>query len=242
MLDREQKLNAAGAGADHCDPRAPIAREHARDQRLEAGEEAVDGLDRDGVLARARHIRGVRRRADVEREQIVRHRRAVATDHGTRGEIEADDLVLIEPRLRKTGQRPGVDMGVVEPVIPGDEAGQHAGIRCMHLAGDQSEAHARNRLHAEHAQHGHMRVASTDQHHVLDDRMGHALHADLSSPTGPRSGASLGAYESRVGMVSMRNRRRRPRENASTAIASAAVTRIRTIATSSLNSEMAAST
>jgi hypothetical protein len=53
--------------------------------------------------------------------------------------------------------------------------------------------------------------------------------------------ASPGASDNRVGMVSMRNRRRRPRDNASTAIDSNAVTRINTTATSSLNSEIAAS-
>jgi hypothetical protein len=53
--------------------------------------------------------------------------------------------------------------------------------------------------------------------------------------------ASLGASERRVGMVSMRSRRRSPRESASTAMDRNAVTMINTIATSSLNSEMAAS-
>ena len=120
------------------------------------------------------------RRADIEREQIVRHRRTVAADHATAGEIEVDKLVLIEPRAGEPRQRTGVDMGVVEAVMAGDQAGQHAGIRRVHLAADQGEAHAGDRLHAEHAQHRDVGVAGADQHHVLDHGLGHALHASFS--------------------------------------------------------------
>ena len=69
-------------------------------------EEAVDRLDRNGVLARARHIRGVRRRADIEREQIVRHRRAVAADHAT--------------RRRDRGRRPRPDRAARRQSAPAD--------------------------------------------------------------------------------------------------------------------------
>ena len=51
VLDRQQQLDAAGTGADQRDARAPLACEHARamsaSKRLE---EAVDRLDRNGVL------------------------------------------------------------------------------------------------------------------------------------------------------------------------------------------------
>ena len=132
----------------------------------------------------------------------------MAADHLTPGEIEADDFVLIEPRSGKTRQRPGIDMSVVETVMAGDEAGQHAGIRRVHLTGDQREADPRDRLHPEHAQHRHVGVAGAGQDDVLDHGMVHALHASLSS----------------------------------TAIESSAVTRMSSTATSSLNSEIAAST
>src|SRR5215475_6854777 len=115
----------------------------------------------------------------------------MATDHVTPGEIEADDLVLVEPGAGEARQRPSIDMRVVEPVVAGDEAGQHAGIRRMHLAADQGEAHARYRLHAEHAQHGDVRMAGADQHDVLDRGMAYALHASFSSPTARTIGAPL---------------------------------------------------
>ena len=70
-------------------------------QLLETPEEAIDRLDRNGVLICARNIAGVGGRADIEREKIVRHWRAVAADHAPAGEIEIDDLVLIEPRTGK---------------------------------------------------------------------------------------------------------------------------------------------
>ena len=49
-LDREQKLDPAGAGADQRHTRAPLARAHARHEGAEPAEKAVDRLDRNGVL------------------------------------------------------------------------------------------------------------------------------------------------------------------------------------------------
>src|SRR5215472_14411644 len=171
---------------------------------------------------------------------MVRNRRAPAADDVAAGEIEVDRLILIKPRAGKASERTGIDVRVVEPVVAGDEARQHSGIGCVHLATDQSEAHARDGLHPEHAQHRDVGVAGADQHHVLEHRR-RSLHAGLSAPTRRPIAGSLGASDSRVGILSMRNRRRRPREKASTAIDSRAVTRISTTATSSLNTEIAAS-
>jgi hypothetical protein len=136
------------------------------------------------VLARARHVSGIRRRTDIERQQIVRDRRAAAADRAAAGKIKVDDLVLVETRPGKTGQRTGVDMGFVDTVIAGDESGQHAGIGCVHLAADQGKAHARDRLHAELAQHRNVGVAGADQHDVLQHGMARALHVGLSSHEG----------------------------------------------------------
>src|SRR5262249_60543969 len=115
----------AGTGATKRHACAPLARENARLQRIEPPEEAVDRLDGNGVLARAGHIRGVRRGADIEREQIVRNRWTTAADHVAAGEIEVDHLILIKPRPGEPGERTSIDMCVVEAVVAGDEAGQH---------------------------------------------------------------------------------------------------------------------
>jgi hypothetical protein len=108
----------------------------------------------------------------------------MAADHAPRGKIEVDDFILKKPCPRTSRQWTSVDMGVVESVMARNEPGQHAGIGCVHLTAYQRETHARDRLHAEHAQHGDVGVAGADQHHVLDHGMGHALHASLSSPIG----------------------------------------------------------
>src|ERR1700719_1649210 len=107
----------------------------------------------------------------------------------------------------------------------------------MHFAGDKREARPGQRRHREHSQHGDVSMPGTDQYHVLENGMHHWLHTTLraSMPV------SLGASDRRVGMVSIRSRRRSPRESESTAMDSKAVAMSSTMATSSLNSEMAAS-
>ena len=190
MLGRQQELDAAGARADQRHGGTALARENAGLQRLEAAQESIDRFDRDGVLARARHAGGVRRRANIEREEIVRDRRSRAADHAAPGEIEIDHLVLIKPRPREPGERTGIDMRVIESVVTGNQSGQHPGIGRVHLAADQGEAHARNRLHAEHAQHRHVRVAGAEEHDILEYGMAHRFHADLSR--GDRSAKTEG--------------------------------------------------
>ena len=60
VLDGEQEFDAASAGADQRHGAAAFAREHALPQCLEAAQESIDRLDRNGMLAGARHARGVR--------------------------------------------------------------------------------------------------------------------------------------------------------------------------------------
>src|SRR4029453_6873657 len=102
-------FDAAGARAHQRHGAAPFARENARLQRLEAAQKSVDRFDGNRVLARAWHARGVRRGADVERQEIVRDRRARAADDAPAGEIDVDRLVLIEPRPGKPGKWTGID-------------------------------------------------------------------------------------------------------------------------------------
>ena len=73
MPDRQQQFDAAGPGTDQRDAGMTFACEHARLERLEAAQEAVDRLHRNGVLVGTGHAGRVRRRADVEREQVIRH-------------------------------------------------------------------------------------------------------------------------------------------------------------------------
>src|SRR5262249_34959765 len=88
-LDRQQKLDAAGAGAHERQPTAILAREHALEQRLEPADESVDRLDRNGMLAGAGYVGGVGGRADIEREKVIGHRRAVPADHAPLDKVHA---------------------------------------------------------------------------------------------------------------------------------------------------------
>src|SRR5262245_8788880 len=63
--------------------------------------------------------------------------------------------------------------------------------------------------HAEHPKHGDVRVSGLDRRHVLEDRLGYALHGIASRVAWSPICASP---ESLVGIVSMRSRRRSPRE------------------------------
>jgi len=121
-------------------------------------------------------VRGKQVRFVAPREHTDRERRYY--------ELRIADSGEVETRPGKTGQRTGVDMGFVDTVTAGDESGQHAGIGCVHLAADQGKAHARDRLHAELAQHRNVGVAGADQHDVLQHGMARALHVGLSSHEG----------------------------------------------------------
>ncbi len=59
-------------------------------QRIEMAEKAVDRLYRNGMLCSARHHIGIRRRAGVDRQDVVGNRRAVVADHLPCGEIYAN--------------------------------------------------------------------------------------------------------------------------------------------------------
>ena len=134
MLGRQQELDAAGARADQRHGGTALARENAGLQRLEAAQESIDRFDRDGVLARARHAGRVRRRADIERQEIVTDGRSRAADHAAPVKIEIDHLVLIKPHPREPGERTGIDMRVIESVVTGDQSGQVVGGRHWRLA------------------------------------------------------------------------------------------------------------
>ena len=72
-------------------------------------------------------------------------------------------LLVDHPCLGEAGQARKVSVAVVVGIEAGDVAGQHAGGGCVHVAGDQGEAHARQRPHAEAAEHLHMGVAASEE-------------------------------------------------------------------------------
>ncbi len=174
-LQRKHKFDAARPRAHKCDAALGPLRD-TRPQRLEMMQKPVNRLDRNRVFGRAGHKRRIRRRAGIDRHDVVRRRRAVVADDAPGRDIDPDRRALIEAGTGEPRQRAGIDMSVVEAVGPGDQAGQHAGIGRMDLAGDEGETDAGHWFHAEASQHLHMGVSGPDQYHILDDRPGHGLH------------------------------------------------------------------
>ena len=113
-----------------------------------------------------------RRRTDVDRQRVVGHRRPVAAEHLARRAVDADHLVAVVARTGEFGQAAQVDVHVVEAVVSGDVAGQHARVRRVGIGADHRQAHAGQRLHGEHVQHADVAVAAADQDDVSEHRGG----------------------------------------------------------------------
>ena len=168
VLDRQQQLDAAGACPDDGYPRRPVGGQHPLPQLFPCGDEPIDGLDRDGVLRGAGDF-GARRRADIERQQIVRHGRPPAAQDEPLFEVETARLVQQEPRPAKSAERDEIDVAVVEAIMAGDQAGQHARIGRMGIAADHRDAHAVDRLHGKALDHRDVAVTAAQQNQILDD-------------------------------------------------------------------------
>ena len=105
MLRGQSELDTAGATADHREPQprhCPGAGQQVSPPRREIG----DRLDRDRVLDGARDIMRARRRADVERNEIVADRRVAAAQHMALAAVEADRLVADRRAPAKRVRRP----------------------------------------------------------------------------------------------------------------------------------------
>ena len=176
VADGEQDLDAAGPGADDPDAHRIIAGEDTLAHPRPLVDEQVDGLDRCGVLRRPGNVGHPRHRPDVEGQEVVGHRRPGPAQHPPAGEIDAHGLVLIQPRPGEPGQGLEVHVGVVEPVMAGDIARQHARIGGVDVARDQRQPDAGEGLHPEPFEDGHMAVPSPDQDQVLDDGSVPVLH------------------------------------------------------------------
>src|SRR6056297_1998150 len=116
-------------------------------QRKPALIETVDRLDRHGVLACPRNITDSRRRTDIDRQQIVGYVRARTAKHLPGIAVYADGLVAIEAGTGEFSKAAQINMNLIIAVVPGHVAGQHAGIRCVSVTTDKSEANTRHGIH-----------------------------------------------------------------------------------------------
>ena len=171
VLRRKREFDPAGAAADHgkAQPRDLAG---ARQQRLPARREPVDRLDRDRVLGGAGHVVGARRRADVDRQDIVLDRRMGIAQQCATSLVEPDSFVADQPRAGKSRKPAKIDMALVERIVPGDIARQHARIGRLATPGDQDHPHPRHRPHAEALQDMDMGVPAADEDEMLVYRAG----------------------------------------------------------------------
>jgi hypothetical protein len=96
--------------------------------------------------------------------------RVAAAQEAAFAAVEADRLVADQPRAGKAGQPAEIDVAGFEGVMACDVARQHARIRGLDIASDQSYPHAGHRTHAKAFQHMGMGMAAADQNQILSDR------------------------------------------------------------------------
>src|SRR5207248_614884 len=91
-------------------------------------------------ILRSRKMISTRGRTDVERNEVVADRRMAAAQDVALLAVEADRLVMDQPRPGEARQPPQIDMAFIEAVMPGDIARQHARVRRLDITGDQRDA------------------------------------------------------------------------------------------------------
>ena len=175
-LHRQQQLDPAGAAADHRDARLAGMPAHPRKQGQPALVELENRLHRHRMQGRAGHRAELRGGTDVDRQQVVGHRRAPRQQHLLRAAVEPGHLATVEAcagELRETAQ---IDVHLVEAVVAGDIARQHARIRRVGIAADHGQTHAGHRAHAEVADHADMAVAAAYQYDIAQNGLIRCLH------------------------------------------------------------------
>ena len=109
-------------------------------------------------------------------EHVVGDWRTVATVDDSRGQIEANRFVVIEPGRSEPTQRGQVDVDIVEPVVSRDQSGQHARIGRVNVTGDHRDAEAGHTVHAKTLQDDDVAVPTADEHEILEHRRGRVVH------------------------------------------------------------------
>ena len=188
VAHREHHLDTAGPSSHHADPHRAAVGEDSLGERVPAGDEVADRLDRHHRVSGARHAVHARRRPDVDREHVVGHRRPGAADDLALDRIEPDGLVVVETRVRKARQRTKIDVDVVVAVVSGDVAGEHPRVRRLHVAADEGDPHAGHRFHPETLEHDDVAVPAAGEHQILDNRSGVGFHGILPDAAPVRPG------------------------------------------------------
>ena len=189
-LHRQQHFDARRAAADDAD-RAHAARGRVGLDPRPRGEKARDRLDGKRVRQRARYP-GVRRRADVEGNEIERLAPSRPERDRLRVRVERLDAVDDEPRTGPLRERRERDVGLDVRVVSGDEPRQHARVGRGGIGRDQRQRDCRLRLQREPAEDFDVAVAAADEQDALRARS-HApavRRGGSAAPERPRKAAS----------------------------------------------------
>ena len=178
-LHRKQQFNATRTRAHHRNRCFARVRFHAFQQREPTVIELANRLYRNRVFRRARHGLQLRRGTNIDRQLIVRHRRAISAEHFFASAINADHFVAIQTRAGKCCEATQINVHIVVVVMSRHVARQHAGIRRVHVGANHGEAHAGNRLHAKAFEHADVAVATADQHDVSQNGLVRCLHSEF---------------------------------------------------------------
>ena len=149
MGHSEDQLETCCAAADDGDDARAIRRQRAGLDIVPAGGEGCDGFDRDCVLAGTVEAGDVGADADVDGEEVVGERGAVAQQDAFGGAVDADGFAVNESGVGEGGEAHGIHVDVVVGVVAGDVAGEHAGIRGFEVFGHECDADAGLGAHAE---------------------------------------------------------------------------------------------
>ena len=68
-------------------------------------------------------MRNGRRRPDINGQNIIGHGRPGATHNLLVRQVQTDHFIVKKSRSGKPGQRPEIDMGLIEAIMSGDIAG-----------------------------------------------------------------------------------------------------------------------
>src|SRR2546429_264049 len=165
----KEHLDSGRAASDHRDapdlaPPRPLA------QALPAREKRLDGADAERVLYRAGRLAGAR--PGVERQDVVVKTLAPGRGHLAPRGIDADRRILEKARTRARGERPEIDAAIPGPVVPRDDAGNHARVERVAIRTQQGKVNAFGRRIAEAFQYSEVAVPSADEkkmfHRVLE--------------------------------------------------------------------------
>jgi hypothetical protein len=171
VLHGQKQLDSTGAATDNGNPPDRVALTQPSRQCRPSIEQTIDRLDRHCVLGCACHLE-VRRRSDIERENVVGNRWPISEAHLSVDQVEADRLVEHGACARKARQRLKVDVRLVSRVMTCDQPGQHARVRRLHHARDQRHADTREWLHAKAFEDGHVAVTAPKEHQILKNWQG----------------------------------------------------------------------